>query len=521
MVEMIRIFRKTGLIAGAAVLGAVALCAQQPPVEARIAGLESNTEYMSLLEEDARLQMREDSVARAVEALRRFLRENPEEGRTRTDEILSLENCIFEIRNAKGRLVDRINTIEQEWVLANLEIAPRPSSDTRSERGVLPTIPEALRRRNLVENPCFRDELPEADYAALQEAQRLEQTAVECVDLYFANHATLGELVEAYDMALNETEAAEMQQRFATLETRNRQLADSLAGMWNRIFDNKSYAYGYLLDKFGEEGLLADEEEHLDEAARTLTGLQGQVVSEEVADYFLRKRVLVDYETAVAGLLQLDAARDSLRGVAARLGEVDFRLPRYEIRERYFLNYDSLAFSSTPRYTYQNPIPECPVYSRGTIYRVLLGTFATKRAAATFRGAYPLFYRIDDVGKWCYYAGGFATREEADAAQQLCRKQGFVRPEIVVWHDGELRNISRDGIAGTSVYRVEIADVDALSDELRGAIAEAAGAPVDISRAGRMFVVGTFDDRIVADRVADAIRRADAAATVKVAEVVR
>ena len=47
--------RKFGLFAGAALLFAGVMRAQQPPVEARIAGLEDNAEYMSLLEEDARL----------------------------------------------------------------------------------------------------------------------------------------------------------------------------------------------------------------------------------------------------------------------------------------------------------------------------------------------------------------------------------------------------------------------------------------------------------------------------------
>lgn len=112
---------------------------------------------------------------------------------------------------------------------------------------------------------------------------------------------------------------------------------------------------------------------------------------------------MVDYEASVAGVLALDAARDSLKGVAAQLEAIDYRLPRVDVAERYFLDYDSVAFSSTPKYSYQHPIPECKVYANGTIYRILLGTYNTKRAAATFRGAYPLFYLVNDAGKWCYY----------------------------------------------------------------------------------------------------------------------
>ena len=73
-------------------------------------------------------------------------------------------------------------------------------------------------------------------------------------------------------------------------------------------------------------------------------------------------------------------------GVAAQLESIDYRLPRVEVAERYFLDYDSVAFSSKPVYSYQNPIPECRVYANGTIYRILLGTFNTKARRRDFPG---------------------------------------------------------------------------------------------------------------------------------------
>ena len=52
------------------------------------------------------------------------------------------------------------------------------------------------------------------------------------------------------------------------------------------------------------------QEKELSEAARQLSALQGETASDAVADYLLRKRVIVDYEASVAGVLGLDAARD-------------------------------------------------------------------------------------------------------------------------------------------------------------------------------------------------------------------
>lgn len=516
MVEMM-FRRKIIYVLGAVVMAAGALRAQQPAVEPRIAGLESNEEYMSLLREDAQLQMREDSVVRAVAALRQQLREESGQRQEHTREILQLENRIFEIRNAKGRLIDRINTIEQEWVLANLDGAvqtPATSGD-----GAVVSIPDSVKVRNLVDNLYFREHLAEADYAALCKAQRLESAARDYADRYFANHATLTELAESYAAVQTEAEAMEIYERLTALQGINRQLADSLSEVWNYIFDNKNYAYGYILDELNSEEILAREEEELARASRQLTGLSGTTASDAVADYFLRKRVIADYEVAVAEVLGLDAARDSLRGAAEQLAAVDFRLPRVEVAERYFLDYDSVAFSSKPKYTYQNPIPECKVYANGTIYRILLGTFNTKRAAATFRGAYPLFYLINADGKWCYYTGGFASLEEAEAAQKILKEHGFLRPEIVVWVDGAERNLSRDPEAMNVTYRVEITGAEALPEAAKQVIAETA-AGHELSRVGQqLFVVAGFTERTTADRLAEALRMADGSLEINVVEV--
>lgn len=71
------VFRKVYIVLCAALLAAGNLCAQQVRVEPRIAGLEGNREYMSLLEQDAQLQIREDSIVNAVERARQQLREDP------------------------------------------------------------------------------------------------------------------------------------------------------------------------------------------------------------------------------------------------------------------------------------------------------------------------------------------------------------------------------------------------------------------------------------------------------------
>ena len=104
MVEVTQtMFRRILIYAlGAVFLTAGGVRAQSPRSKPALRGLEGNAEYMSLLREDAQLQIREDSIVNAVERMRRQLREDPGKRQQYSQEILQLESRIFEIRNAKG-----------------------------------------------------------------------------------------------------------------------------------------------------------------------------------------------------------------------------------------------------------------------------------------------------------------------------------------------------------------------------------------------------------------------------------
>ena len=522
MVEMTRISRKIVSATVAVFFVTGWLYARQSVLNPEPAGLESDRQYVALMQEDKLLQLREDSIAMAMEHLRTRLRTEPEARGRISEEILLLESRMFAVRNAKGKLVDRINALEQEWVLAQLEGSDSSTETDAADTGataVLSAVGPKL--RNLVYNGYFRENLPSAEYAVLLRAQSLELRAAELLHCYFSNYDSLALLAPLYTAATVEADAVAIYDRFQALTETNRQLADSLERVWNYIFDNKSYAYGYLLDKLDHDRLLAEQESRLTEAMQRLAGLRERTISDKVADYCVRKCVALDYEMDMARLLGLDAACDSLSVVRKQVEAVDFRVPKIEIVERFFVEYDSLVFSKVPRYDARHPIPECRIYARGTIYRILLGTFSAKRPVSLFKGAYPLWYSVDGDGKWSYYAGGFATLAEAESAQELLKKRGFVRPEIVGWKHGVARNYSQHPDTDARTYRVEVLDAAELSEPIRAVIA-AIAADAEVSKVGRnLFVVGPLPDKETAEKVAQAIRQKDDNLEIKVAETER
>lgn len=505
--------RRTNLLTTLVLLlTALGASAQEVRVEPRIAGLEQHAEYMSLLKEDTLLQMREDSVAAVIVRARQMLRDDEANRAVYAEQIMQGENRIFELRNAKGRVIERINTIEQEWVLQNMN-AQQPPESTPVEQ----EWSEASLCRNLVQNPPFSRYLAMPDYNALQLAQRREMVAVDYVNRFLINYYALDELATSYSTVATELEATELMERFTALDHLNTALADSLQTVWNYIYDNKSYAYDYLMEALGREAQLDRQSERYAAAAREMVQLEGETASDAVADYFVRKKTLVEYETAVAEELGLKEAVDSLREAATQL--VDFKLPPVAIKQRYFLQYDSIEFVSRPRYTASNPIPECKIYQHGTMYRVLIGTFTPNRPVSIFRGTVPLSYQETEEGKWRYFAGGFATEEEAEAARALLKKRGFSNPQVVVWVDGRYRNLAEDQPSATAAgYRIEIHGVEALSDAVREVLSTAED--VELSRVGAsLFVVGTFTDKMEVDRVAEAMRATDTALDVRVKEL--
>jgi hypothetical protein len=200
------------------------------------------------------------------------------------------------------------------------------------------------------------------------------------------------------------------------------------------------------------------------------------------------------------------------------LESIDYRLPKIEIEERFFLAYEPIGVSSPSRYNSRNPIPECEIYERGTIYRVLLGTFSSQQPISIFKGVYPLYKLKTEEGKYSYFAGGFATEAEVDEAQIKLKNMGFKRPEATVWIDGVYTNLvdAREAAGEkTQMFRVEIAGVDQMTPELRVVLDQLA-ADKDITRINGRFIVMSFAERDLADGLATAIGEAVEGAEVEV-----
>ena len=208
---------------------------------------------------------------------------------------------------------------------------------------------------------------------------------------------------------------------------------------------------------------------------------------------FLQKQALVDFERTVAREFSLLEALDSLdRGgelpeerrvpaaadraratLSARLSGCGFQ---YAVEIRCPQPHSGLQ-GLRPRDDLSNPSGPLPGEAvAGDIPRCVAAGLRPRRR-----------------GRYCYYAGGYATAVEARLACELLLKRGFRRPEIVRWVDGEREDFPMDGSDAGS-FRVEISGANGLSEPVRTAIREAAP-DKELARVGTVYIVGSFSDR--------------------------
>jgi hypothetical protein len=528
------------LLAVATTLSVVALAQLQEP---GIAELRSNPEYVELYSRKAMLEQRKDSISRIMEGYKgeymvlldsitrlEALGEVVERGHVDSlaSTILGMEQAIFDIHNECGDIVARLNTIEQEWVLSQMNITPDSFyADVPAEEQMEDVAEEQVEEavptvRNLIENRCFVDALSADAYAELQAAHIADATMDDLAREFHALYAELSATATHYRATDSESEADSLFTQYNRLVKDAQLLDEEITHRWNHVLDTKYYSYNYLLEREHRYATAEEASMAFVEMRRRSSEEVGFYASDALMTYVVGRPTLRDYEHTIAQEMGLVEARDSIAALRDSMPAIDYRLEPISLERRLFIDYEPITIGSTNYYKESNPIPALKIYERGTIYRILLGEFRNKQPMTLFKGVRPLFIDRNDQGHYLYYAGGYATYSEADEAVIFLRDKGFKAPEICRWQDGKMHNLSAaatdDGQATIGVcYMIHIHS-SVLSDELRAHIS--AEAPTKhISRRGDGFAIGIFDNRDDAEVLMTLLSDSDASLDIEIVEI--
>ncbi len=504
-----------------AILICLALTVRGQQPAARVAGLEKDARYMGLLAQEQALQGKEDSLARVLSDTRASLRTVPTEQRTQVgNSILRLESAIFEVRNQIGVVAGQVNSIEQDYIIRNLDAVVLPdlnAGKTAPAPGKAATFKDYLKAN-----------LPAADLSVWNKAAGMERPASALAEDYLERYTQMRAVAMNYMAESSASHADSLYGVYSALAERNAALADSISRMWDFIYDNKSYLCNLLMDKANNREYLASSETRAAQLRSTEAQLRGTFTSDAVGFYILEKRFVLESEAAVAEYAGDKKYADSLRSAMVQLAGLA-QPEKIEIERRNFIPYQEVTVLPAPGYSVSNPIPDLEIFPAGTVYRIQLAAYLKPQLPSIFRNLSPLYVEKGDDGKVRYYAGGMETEAKAEEAFETVRKAGIRAPEIVVWRDGQKSFVPHKQAAGVAaqMFRVEISSTEGnLPQEVRDLVATL-GEGKDISRiatAGETgtvytFLVGNFDTQAGATDLADAIREKAPAFTVRVTEV--
>ncbi len=487
-----------------ALCGSLSVVAQQ--IQPRIEGLETDSRYMSLLLEDNKLTLREDSISVVVESLRMKYRSNPDGEQDSRDRIIQFENQLFELRARKATVVDSLNYIEQAWVVNNMG---NPTTSEQSEQQQAMILAPTTNVKFIYESSNVKKNLSEIDYKNLIKSEELEVKANDLCRLYAVNYNNQLSLTRSYEFAITQSEALEIQNQFESLNIQNQQILEQLDNAWGFIYDNKSFAYGILMEILGFSDVLQEEAELMRKAQSEISAKQGG--EDAMLRYLVQKGSMVEYESIVAQRLGLANVVDSLNLLSKKMASMDkVSPPKLELQERLFITYEPIEFVTKTIYSKTNPIPKTVIPERGVIFRIFVGSFQYQQQVSIFRNTIPLSYLINDQKRYCYYIGGFATLQEAEEAHALLKSRGFRSPQIVVWSDGKERNLTTDPLViDTNVYRLEILDVRTLPDGASQKISSVAPNS-SISKVGNdKFVIMSLESQAQADQLIKELQALD------------
>lgn len=501
--------------------------AQKPPRN-RAATQQEQTampvSYDSLVVMRQELTTQERELEKQLNETRKlFSTDNPNQERIGA-KIVELENQLFAVREQSEQLTAEISLLEQAQGFSIATI--------QKDSATTPAVQRAM----LVENDYFRNNLPDADYRMLLSAQKQELAVEEQLKALKENYDQLTLLLPAYYIAPKGTQSDTLFSRIESLAEENEVLSDSVGEVWSSIFDTKIYSYNYILDKSGETEVLAEQERQMNNLLMLENEIEAEVyMYDPVAKYALQKLLIMGYEVRIADIAGLTAAADSLSRLTLPTSHInDYFLSALDTRERMFYDFANVELMRPAKYTNSNQIPQVEIFPRGQIYRILLGTYTRVQNISVFKGAYPMSREVKSDNKYYYYAGGYATYAEAEAAVTKLKRQGLPNARVVVWNNGVYND--NPGSATTTVtsdkkrddrvrYRVEISNAgESLSRVVRDVIAnQAAGKElsriIDPATGEALFIVGSFTNKALAESLVNDIASVEPKLSIKISSV--
>ena len=486
-----------------------------------------------------RVKFVRDSVIKALDERREQYATSKNARKELTPIIESMEKRIAQLQAEYDKLVATISALECHSVIVAYEEAAKAAEKAKAAKAAKAAeatqevqattqqkaeaatasnkpsvVDDGEPKRDLVKNSYFFTRLSPSEYQTLLNARKREVELKELIAGYLEEYAALLALQSKYMEATTKKAAEDIAAQFETKNSNLEKLNAQIASEWSQIYDKKIYSYDLLMERYGNEEMLKFSTDATANANREIEESAGKYQSDALVNYFVRGKMIAEFEMKIATQQLLTPSCDSLNMVLTELRNKDYRLAKLSLPRRNFIRYENIVVKTTSIYSSTNPVPQTKVEDYGTVYRVRIGSSTGKMSIPQLRGVVPVSYTYLD-GEYAYFAGSFRTEQEAEKGVSQLKRIGFTAPVIAVWVDGKYYPTLETLRQSESVCKIEISGIDILPEDVKSVIYKHKG-DCTISRIGASFVVGTFDGKSVAEAVIAELKKVNAEMQVKI-----
>ncbi|MFR9649697.1 MAG: hypothetical protein SNJ33_04445 [Rikenellaceae bacterium] len=421
---------------------------------------ESGGDLKALVERSKEL----DRHSEAIQGEMKLIIESIQAG----DNSSALRNQYLELELSLLSLRGEITSVKDSLVMMGWSVTPEPQ--TAKEEVVM----ESSDARAFSQDSRVVGALREGDLENLKQAESMESALSLAINDYILRINEIAQVRDEYNLASSQSDGLELESEYRSLLKEANKIASKIAKDWSYIYDNKSYSYNLMLELNSKESAIKEVSALRDSTLRESAKWSVEPIIAPLKSYTLQKRELLAVEMTTSRAMDMEVVADSVRMVYESFSMMGRDYPTVELTPRTFIDYKDAEIAKKQIYTASNPIPQTKIYGDGVIYRIRVGNFSKKQQPAIFRLSTEVSYIAEDNRTFTYYIGGYATYAEAEAAQSMLKAAGFRRPEVVVWSDGELRNLAENPYSQGDIYRIEISGCETLSDSMREDILAAA-----------------------------------------------
>lgn len=459
--------------------------------------LESNMEYRTYKSQLDSLQSQQQTIVAEIERYKELSETDVQKKDEYVSLVLKMEGQLFDLRSRIGIVSSKCGAIEQEFIIKNIG-KKRPATDA------VASTSKSANHTNFLLNKFFVDNVTSEEMKQITKVANVDSIAFTLMDSMRVKAKILKEISDQ----LRRTQHAEFADSLYTIgEGALDDVAlyeETLTNCWNEMFDTKIYVYTRLLDKLN---VSMSSLSKLSERAREVRSAKDEAQNSKFSAIFyaypMEQELVLSYEKILVEKLAYLSSIDSLNKKIEIVKTKQFEDEDIELPQWDYVSFRPAAVGGKV-HSAQNPVKKMVIPTYGSVYALRITTLTNPLASyGALKNINPVSMFRNEAGKYEYYAGMYASKDEAVEDVSKLKRLGFT-PSVVEWRDGG-KVVGDDMIIPLNVfdntYRVEF---DSVTPEITAKLKELAPGK-ELLRIDDKYSIGFFKNYLDAVKIKKAI----------------